>query len=302
MTSLSRCCGSMRTPISCSGSPSTTSRSANAPGDTTPTCPSRRSKRAATVVAERKISAGGCTWRRSVNSLSCSSCMQASIQDIEHFPMSVFRQPKFASARGQGGIGRQGRHIKGSARLEEGKAAFVHEVAMFDTAHAALQAAIDRPRGIGVSSDIEVGCLGFLDGGTDLLTRELDRINSIRWRSDPATQHELEMGCTTSDLLSGCLAHFIGSITDGSQGGAAVTEIIRLPARTAKIAMPSRLRERFAAKDEAWPLQVALFDGLCQTILGSAHIAHRREAAPQHAHQHAGRSRLDIGRGPLGKP
>src|SRR6266568_5994347 len=178
----------------------------------------------------------------------------------------------------------------------------IHEDAMFDTAHAALQAAIDRPRGIGVSSDIEVGCLGFLDGGTDLLTRELDRINSIRWRSDPATQHELEMGCTTSDLLSGCLAHFIGSITDGSQGGAAVTEIIRLPARTAKIAMPSRLRERFAAKDEAWPLQVALFDGLCQTILGSAHIAHRREAAPQHAHQHAGRSRRDIGRGPLGKP
>ena len=32
--------------------------------------PSIRSKRAATVVAERRISAGGCTWWRSVNSLS----------------------------------------------------------------------------------------------------------------------------------------------------------------------------------------------------------------------------------------
>jgi hypothetical protein len=65
--------------------------------------------------------------------------------------------------------------------------------------------------------------------------------------------------------------------------------------------MPSRLRERFAAIDEAWPLQVALFKGLCQTILGSAHIAHRREPALQHARQHPGRSRRDIGRRPLGQ-
>src|SRR5215467_10149133 len=221
--------------------------------------------------------------------------MQARIQDIEHFPMTAFRQPKFASMRGQGGIGRQGRHIKGSARLEERKAAFVHEIAMLNAAHAALQAVIDRPRGIGVSNDIEVSCLGFLNSGTDLLARELDRINSIRGRSDPATQHEFEMGGTASNLLTGCLAHFIGSITDDSQGGAAVTAIVSLPARIAKIAMPSRLRERLAAKDEAWPLQVALFKGLCQTILGSAYIADRREPAPQHAHQHAGRSRCDIG-------
>jgi len=173
---------------------------------------------------------------------------------------------------------------------------------MLDTAHSALQAPIDGSRCIGMSNDIEVGCLGFLDGGTDLLARELDRINSIRWRSDPATQHELEMVGAASDLLSGCLAHFIHSITDDSQGGAAVTEIVRLPARAAPIAMPSRLRERRATKDQARPLQVALFNGLCQTILGSAHIANRREPAPQHAHQHAGRSRRDIGRGPLGKP
>src|SRR6266487_3398268 len=162
--------------------------------------------------------------------------MQARIQDIEHFPMTVFRQPKLAPARGQGGIGRQGRHIKGSALLEEGKAAFVHEIAMLDTAYSALQAAIDGPRGIGVSSDIEVGGLGFLDGSTNLLARELDRINSIRWRSDPATQHELEMVGAASNLLSGCLAHFIGSITDDSQSGAAVTEIVRVPAWAAPIA------------------------------------------------------------------
>jgi hypothetical protein len=36
--------------------------------------------------------------------------------------------------------------------------------------------------------------------------------------------------------------------------------------------------------------------------LGSAYIAHRREAAPQHALQHTSRSRRDIGRGPLGQP
>src|SRR5260221_7506050 len=106
--------------------------------------------------------------------------------------MTVFRQPKLAPASGEGGIGHESRHIKSSALLEEGQAAFVHEIAMLDTAHAALQAPIDRPRGIGMSHDIEVGCLGFLDGGTDLLTRELDRINAIRWRSDPATEHELE--------------------------------------------------------------------------------------------------------------
>src|SRR5438876_12110695 len=108
--------------------------------------------------------------------------MQARIQDIEHFPMTVFRQAKFASARGQGGIGRKGRHIKGSALLEEGQAAALHEIAMLDAAYSALQAAIDGSRGIGVSRDIEVGGLGFLDGGTDLLARELHRINAIRWR------------------------------------------------------------------------------------------------------------------------
>ncbi len=99
--------------------------------------------------------------------------MQTRIQDLEHFAMTVFRQPKLAPARGKGGLGRQGRHIKGSALLEEGKAAFVHEIPMLDTAHSALQAPIDGPRGIGVSSDIEVGGLGFLDSGPDLLAREL---------------------------------------------------------------------------------------------------------------------------------
>src|SRR6266571_3342806 len=111
--------------------------------------------------------------------------MQARIQDLEHFAMTVFRQPELAPASGQGGIGRQGRHIKGSALLEEGQAAFVHEIAMLDTAHAALQAPIDGPRGIGVSGDIKVGCLGFLDGGPDLLARELDRINAVGWRRTP---------------------------------------------------------------------------------------------------------------------
>src|SRR6266702_3164831 len=200
--------------------------------------------------------------------------MQARIQDLEHFAMTVFRQPELASASGQGGIGHQGRHIEGSALLEEGRAAFVHEIAMLDTTHAALQAPIDRPRGIGVSYDIEVGGLGLLNSGPDLLARELGGINAVGGRSDPATQHELEVGGTASDLLAGCLAHFIHSIADDSQAGAAVTEIVRLSARAANIAMSSRLRERFAAKEEAWPLQVALLNGLCQPVIGSAHIAH----------------------------
>src|SRR5579872_1595267 len=196
------------------------------------------------------------------------------MQHIKHFAMTVFRQPKFAPARGQGGIGHQSRHIKGSSLLEEGKAAFVHEIAMLDTAHSTLQPSIDRPRGIGVSGNIEVGGLGFLNGRTDLLTRELDRIHAIRWRSDSATEYELEMGCTASNLLAGCPAHLLHAIADDSQTGTAVAKIVGLPARAAPIAMPSRLRERFATKDEARPLQVTLFNGLCQPIIGSAHIAH----------------------------
>ena len=173
---------------------------------------------------------------------------------------------------------------------------------MLDTAHAALQAPIDGPRGIGVSHDIEVGGLGFLDGGTDLLARELGGINAVGGRRDSTTEHEFEMGGTTSDFLAGGLAYFIHTIADDGPSQAAVTEIVRLPARAAKIAMPARLRERPAGKEEARPLQVALFNGLSQPVIGSAHIAHRREPAPQHAHQHAGRSRRDIGRRPLGQP
>jgi hypothetical protein len=77
---------------------------------------------------------------------------------------------------------------------------------------------------------------------------------------------------------------------------------MRLPAPATEIAMPSRLREGRAGKEEARPPQVALLNGLCQPVIGSAYIAHRREAAPQHAHQHAGRSRRNISRGPLGQP
>src|SRR5512135_1188073 len=104
--------------------------------------------------------------------------------------MTVFGQPKLAPVRGQGRVSDQGRHIKCSALLEKGKAAFVHEIAMLDTAHAALQAPIDGARGICMSCNVEVGSLGFLDGGPDFLARELDRINAVCWRSDPATQHE----------------------------------------------------------------------------------------------------------------
>src|SRR5258708_12201721 len=129
--------------------------------------------------------------------------MQARIQDLEHFAMAVCRQPKLAPASGQGGIGRQSRHVQGSALFEEGQAAFIHEVPMLDTAHAALQAPIDGPRGISVSHDIEVGGPGFLDGGTDLLT--------------------------------GCLAHFFHAITDDGPSQAAVTGIASLPAEATKI-------------------------------------------------------------------
>src|SRR5947209_20517174 len=110
------------------------------------------------------------------------------------------------------------------------------------------------------------------------------------------------MGCAASDLLAGCLAHFIHSIAYDCASQAVVTGIMRLPARATEIAMPSRLRERRAGKEETWPLQVALFNGLCQTIIGSAHIAHRREAAPQHTRHYTGRTRPDIGTVPLGQP
>src|SRR6266699_5670335 len=158
---------------------------------------------------------------------------------------------------------------------------------MLYAAHAAFQAPIDGTRGIGVSHDIQVGRLGFLDGGPDLLPRELGGVNAVGGRRDSTTEHEFEMGGTTSDFLAGCLAYFIHTIADDGPSQATVTEIMRLPARAAKIAMPARLRERRAGKEEARPLQVAFFNGLSQSVIGSAHVAHRREAAPQHARQHA---------------
>ena len=71
MMSLSVCSGVVSTRMSSSGLPSITSRSASAPGATTPSSPSRHSSRAAVVVAERIRSAGGWTWDRMTNSCSC---------------------------------------------------------------------------------------------------------------------------------------------------------------------------------------------------------------------------------------
>src|SRR5579859_817612 len=169
--------------------------------------------------------------------------MQARIQHLEHFAMTVFGQPKLAPASGQGGIGCQSRHVQGSALFEEGQAAFIHEVPMLDTAHAALQAAIDGPRGISVSHDVEIGSLGFLNRGSDLLAGELGGVNAVGGRRNSATQHELEVGGAASDLLASCLAHFLHAITDDGPTQAAVTEIVSLPAAATEIAMPSRDRK-----------------------------------------------------------
>src|SRR5579875_465350 len=107
--------------------------------------------------------------------------MQSRIQDIEHFAVAMFRQSKFAPACGKGRIGRQRGNIKGPAFFEKGKAAFIHEIAMLDTTHPTLQAPIDGPRCIGMPGDIEISGLSLFDGSTDLFTRELDRIDAIRW-------------------------------------------------------------------------------------------------------------------------
>src|SRR5260370_891700 len=57
-----------------SGLPSTTMRSASAPGFRQPSLPSMRTTSAPIVVAERMISAGDSTSARSVNSSDCATC------------------------------------------------------------------------------------------------------------------------------------------------------------------------------------------------------------------------------------
>jgi len=71
MMSFSVVLGVVSTRMSSSGFPSMTSRSAIAPGAITPSSPSRRSSRAAVVVAALIRSAGGWISDRMMNSRSC---------------------------------------------------------------------------------------------------------------------------------------------------------------------------------------------------------------------------------------
>jgi hypothetical protein len=94
---------------------------------------------------------------------------QAGVEDVEDLLVAGLRQAVLAAVLGQRGVRDQGRHVVGAVRDKQRRRAGVHQVAVLDRPHATFEAAVDRARGVRVTEDVDVGGLGFLHGGPDLV-------------------------------------------------------------------------------------------------------------------------------------
>ena len=171
---------------------------------------------------------------------------------------------------------------------------------MLDRAHAALQAARDRPRGVGVAGDVQVGRLGLLDGGADLLDGELDAVDPVGGRGDAAAEHELDVVRAAADLLARGAAHLGHAVADPAAHGHGVGRLERHAPAGALVGVAAGLGERLAAEDEARPGEQPLLDGLGEAPIGAADVAHGGEAALEHPAQDAGGVGGDVVGRPLG--
>src|ERR687885_618584 len=177
--------------------------------------------------------------------------MQPGVEDIVYLAMAVFRQSELPAASGKRRVGHQCGHIVGVVLLEQWNAALIHQVAMLDAAHAALESTIDGARGVSVPRDIEIGRLSLLHGGPNLVPR----------RS----------------------LHLRKTVADDPQARTAGAAIIGGAAPTAPITMAASLGQRLAPEDQSWTLQIALVDGRSQSIVCPSDVAHGGKAPAEHA-------------------
>ena len=164
---------------------------------------------------------------------------------------------------------------------------------MLDGAHAALHGAGDRLGRVGVGQHVAAEGLRLLDGGGDLLLGELQRFQRVVGRGDTARDHQLHLVGALAHLLAGGLPYRVGPVGDAANEDHAVATQAGWPDIGAPVAVvvAAGRADRAAGDEEARARDQARFDGRLGAPVGAAGIAHRGEAAIEHAFQPAGRAR-----------
>ena len=218
---------------------------------------------------------------------------EAVLQHLVVLLQHLGRHAQFLGTALHGVVGHQiGDHVDALLGHQPGRGG-IHQIAVLDGAHAAIDGAGDRLGRIGMGQHVATEGVRLLDGGGDLLDRELQRFQRVVGRGDAAGDHQLHLVGALAHLLAGGLAHLVravGDAADEHHAVAAETGRADVGAAVAVVVAAGRT-DRAAGDEEARARDQARFDGGLGPPVGAAGIAHGGEAAIEHALQAPGGAR-----------
>ena len=189
-------------------------------------------------------------------------------------------------------VGHQVGHHVAALGLQQLGRLGVDQVAVLDGAHAVVDRPGDGLRRIGVGQHVAAEGLGLVGRGGDLGLGELQRIERIVGRGDAARAHDLHLVGALAHLLAHRLAHLVGAVGDGHG-----CRPWRCSSRTrravvgaaARIAVAAGRADGAAGDEQPRARDQAGLDGGLDAPVGAAGVAHRGEAAIDHALHQVGR-------------
>ena len=174
----------------------------------------------------------------------------------------------------------------------------VDQVAVLDGAHAVVDGARDGFGRVGVGQHVAAEGLGLVGRRGDLGLGELQGIERIVGRGDAARAHDLHLVGALAHLLAHQLAHLVGAVGDRhavDHGVAAAAGRAGDVGAAARIAVAAGRADGAAGDEEARAGDQAGLDGGLDAPVGAAGVAHRGEAAVDHALHQVGRPRRQQG-------
>jgi hypothetical protein len=185
--------------------------------------------------------------------------------------------------------------------MHRARRARIEQVAMLDRAHPRPDRALDRARRIGVRHHVFAGVLGFLADRAHLLDRVLRALDRVVGAHHAAARHDLEVVRAVPQLLARGAAHLRHAVANrAKEPEACAGAEHRFRAARPRIRVPAGLRERPAGNEKPRPGEEPALDRFLQAEVGARGVAHRGEAAQQHAFQNILGQRRDE-RGRLGR-
>ena len=160
---------------------------------------------------------------------------------------------------------------------------------------AAFDGAGDRLVGVEMGGDIGMRVAGLLDDRLDLGARELEDMNRIGRRGDAAIGHDLDEARALPEFVARGLADGFEAVAEAAERAEPIGEIVGGAAviAAAEVGVAAGLRQGLAADDEARSLDQPQRQGVDQRLGRAAEIAHRGEAAREHAAHDVGRAEGD---------